>query len=211
MDGLDDGRTHCRTGRRQRRRREAASGVADTRQQIDVKLDRLLSTHLDGDISVEEYRAAKARLLAEKVRGAEHTKALTANVKNRFEPVIRFVKSLSEATLLASGDDAVAKRDFVKMNGSNLTLGSRRLRWAPRGAWKTVEKHGPFAHHTPAPEISGAGSAGETCPMFSLAEEVGFEPTVSTAQSASRRCHCKHRFPHCADWYAMRVLFPGYG
>jgi hypothetical protein len=52
-------------------------------------------------------------------------------------------------------------------------LGGRRLRWEPRGAWKTVEKHGPFAHHTPAPDISGAGSAGETCPMFSLAENAG--------------------------------------
>jgi len=42
-----------------------------------------------------------------------------------------------------------------------------------RGAWKIVENHGPFAHPTTAPSCDGAVFAGETCPMFSLAENVG--------------------------------------
>ena len=149
---------------------------AERRRQIDLKLDRLLSAHLDGDLTQGEYRAAKARLIADKQNAAEQAATLSANCGNRFEPVTRFVKSLSEATLLASGTDAVAKLDFVRRNGSNLRLETRRLRWEPRGAWKIVENHGPFAHQHIAASCDAATVAGETCPTFSIAERAGFEP-----------------------------------
>jgi len=155
--------------------RELAA-AEDKRRQIDLKLDRLLAVHLDGNIFVDEYRSAKERILGEKQKLVEKIKGLTASREKQFEPVMRFVKSLQEATLLASGSDAIAKRDFLKKNGSNLTLSTRGIQWEPRGAWKIVEKHGPFAHHTSAPVCEGALGAGETRPMFFLAEEEGFEP-----------------------------------
>ena len=158
--------------------RELAT-VVERRRQIDQKLDRLLSAHLDGDITPEEYRAAKGRIVADKQCATEQMAALTTNRANRFEPVTRFVKALQEVTLLASGTDAVAKRDFLKKNGSNQTVSTRRLHWEPREAWKLVENHGPFAHQHDAPAKAGASSAGETCPMFLKAERGRFLNTQS--------------------------------
>jgi site-specific DNA recombinase len=151
--------------------------VADVQRHIELKLDRLLAAHLDGDISQDEYRTAKARLLADKQATTLKATSLTGDLHKRFEPVTRFLNSLQQATLLSSSDDTVAKRDFLKNNGSNPTLRNRRMHWQARGAWKTVGNHGPFAHHTTAPRLLGAVSAGETCPMFSKAEREGFEPS----------------------------------
>lgn len=137
--------------------------------------------YLDQDLTGEEYRSAKEKVLTEKQRETERAAALTAAQtaahENRFELVARFVKSLQEATLAASCTDAAAKRDSFRKCGSNPAIDNRQVRWEPRGAWEIVEKHGPFAHRIPAHHHERAGSAGETCPTFSLAEEVGFEPT----------------------------------
>src|SRR5262249_39040470 len=135
-----------------------------------------LTAHLDGDITSDEYRNVKGRIVEKKLELGAKTKALTENHGKRFEPVIRFVKSLQEATLTASSTDITKKRDFLKKNGSNLTLATRRLRWEPRGPWKSVAKHGPFAHQHIAPASAGAMCAGETRPSFFNAEELGFEP-----------------------------------
>jgi hypothetical protein len=77
--------------------RELAA-VTDRRRQIDLKLDRLLSAYLEGDVAPDEYRSNKERVLLEKQRVADVAKALTVNRGKRFEPVTRFVKTLQEDT-----------------------------------------------------------------------------------------------------------------
>lgn len=159
--------------------------LAKRRRQVEEKLDRLLAAHLDGDISSEEYRNAKGRIVGSKQQVKDEEAAVTANRSKRFEPVTRFVKSLREATLLSIEGDNAKKRDFLRTNGSNLTLSDRELKWEPRGAWKTVENHGPFAHPNDARSIERASFAGETRPTFSIAERTGHRSNYSSKPLAT--------------------------
>ena len=79
-------------------------------------------------------------------------------------------------SILIIGKTAVTLIPFLKrfvFVFANLTLWNRELKWEPRGAWKTVENHGPFAHQNDARSIEHASFADETCPTFSIAENTG--------------------------------------
>ena len=129
--------------------------------QLESKLERLLTAYVEGDVAADEYRKAKTKLVNEKQGITGRLTAIRENKAKRFEPAIRFVKAAKQAGILASGTDAVAKRDFLRNNGSNLTILNRELKWEPREAWQLVAGYGPFAQYiTSAPE-SGALVVGE--------------------------------------------------
>ena len=145
--------------------------------QLEAKLKRLTTAYLEEALSLSEYRELKNKLMEDTVALQEQIKRFEAEGENRLEPLTRFVKSLQEATLLASTENSVEKVKFLKKTGSNLTIKDRILNLDFHEPWKTVENHGRFAQcETRAPD-SGARAIGETNTISTSAEEVRFELT----------------------------------
>lgn len=142
---------------------------------LDTKIERLTEAYLAQAIALDEYRAMRNRLIADKQLIAEKTRASEGTTHSRFEPAIRFVNRSKQARILAETGSEAEKRDFLRNTGSNLRLSTRNLHWEPRGAWQLVAElvadQACFAHQQPAAPITGAaGVTGETSPdlHFSL-------------------------------------------
>ena len=144
--------------------------------QADAKLKRLSDAYLEEALSLAEYRELKNKQVEEKAALQEQTKRFEGEGENRLEPLTRFVKSLQEATLLASTDHSVEKVKLLKKTGSNLTIQDKKIKLNFHEPWKTVENHGRFAQQTKAAPLGGAASRGETNIIFTSAERGGFEP-----------------------------------
>ena len=137
---------------------------------IDAKLQKLTTTYFDEDISKEEYRQLRAAFVDEKVELKERLASLDTKSPNWLEPASRFVKALSDLTLLASSDKADEKAAFLKKSGSNLTLRDRRLHVEFREPWGYIEKHGRFARPNRAHETCAPICAGRPGHVVSKAE-----------------------------------------
>ena len=146
--------------------------------QAEAKLARLMAAYLEEAIPLTEYRELKAGLLEEKAALVDRKKRVEEEGRKRLEPVTSFVKSLQEATLLASTDKSAEKVEFLKKTGSNLKIRNRQIELNFRDPWKTVELHALTARsETHAPD-SGARRMGESEPVYTLAEREGFEPSI---------------------------------
>ena len=106
-----------------------------------------MSAYLDQAISLPEYRKSKAALINEKRSIEDELVALTKNVGGWFEPAIPFVNAAKQAVFMAQSNRDDEKRDFLKTNGSNLTITNRQLSAVPRGPWKLLENNGRIAHN----------------------------------------------------------------
>jgi hypothetical protein len=60
--------------------------------------------------------------------------------KNRFEPVIEFVKEAKQATFLLLEGNPEKKRDFLKKIGSNFQMAEKRLSLDFKNPWKHVSE-----------------------------------------------------------------------
>jgi site-specific DNA recombinase len=129
--------------------------------EIDEKLKRLMTAYLDKAISIAEYNSYKAELAVEKLTLKQDMTELEASRIGWFEPATRFLNALKQAIFLASSDEEVQKRDFLRKYGSNLTILNKTLRVELREPFKTLEEHGRLAKHNDAPEISGASLVGQ--------------------------------------------------
>lgn len=134
---------------------------------VDTKIERLTEAYLAQAIALDEYRAMRNRLVADKQLITEKIRESESATQNRFEPAIRFVHRSKQARILAETGSEEEKRDFLRNTGSNLRLSNRQLHWEPRGAWQivaeTVADQACFAHQQPAAPVRGAaGVTGET-------------------------------------------------
>ncbi len=136
---------------------------------IDQKVDRLTAAYLDASLTLPEYREMKNKLIEAKQLLKEKLAAFGDNRSKRFEPAIRFVKALKEATFLASSDDIPKKRDFFKKVGSNPTILNQGIKFTPRDAWQTLTTYGRIAQHgSAAPQRARPPRVNPiTCPRFS--------------------------------------------
>jgi hypothetical protein len=139
-----------------------AQAVQDSIQEIDGQLGRLMDGYLAEIIAIDEYRLEKAKLVETKRRRQDELAQLAKTKESWFEPAIRFVKAAIEATNLAESENDIAKRDFLKKNGSNLILKDKELSLEARGAWKTVVNPGRLAHHEIAARDARAAFGGRS-------------------------------------------------
>jgi hypothetical protein len=137
-----------------------------------------MAGYLDKLFVADEYRQKKTELLNEKQDATEKLAIIVKNRETRFEPEIRFVKSLKQARIVASEGTAEEKRDLFKTIGSNPKLVNRTLRFEPRNAWQTVVDQAPVAQHNIAPTHVGAMTVGKPSHVLQLAERRGFEPRI---------------------------------
>jgi len=169
-------------GSRQECVRTIRSHIAET----DEKLTLLMQAYLDKTLSLEEYREAKARLVASK----QETKDKLAGLENRkgswFEPALAFVNETKQARFLTQSGSEQERRDFLKKVGSNLTISNRHLSVEPRKPWQLVVDQGPFAQHHAAPAFASAASFGEKSPGLQYAVSTIPRSTAATLLSALR-------------------------
>jgi len=130
---------------RQGKERADFSFVQNLKSQIkdfDDKLNKLLDTHLNNDISREEYIAKKQKILNQKIEISEKLRDFEQNGNQWLERAKSFISEANEAKIVAYRRNLQEKRKFLKKVGSNLVLENRNIKYFPRGAWKILENLG---------------------------------------------------------------------
>ena len=141
----------------------------------DQKQRRINNALAEGALELDEFREVKTTLVREKTSLKEQLVAMEKDASYWLEPTQRFVNSLFEATLTASGNDAGEKLKLLKKTGSNLKIQDRKIQVEFRDIWKNVEKHGRIAPPHTAPLLRGAAVVGKSGDVSHAAEEVRFE------------------------------------
>jgi site-specific DNA recombinase len=113
---------------------------------FDAKLQRLTDLYIDGSLPAADYNKTKETLLLQKRSWTEKLTYVETTRQSSIEPTIRFIRGLTEARIVAQGNDALQKRDLLQKACSNLRLRGGRVLWEARGAWKHVVPLGRFAN-----------------------------------------------------------------
>ena len=124
--------------------------------EIEQKLDSLLDLQLNGALSQSEYVTKKQKLLNQKIDISEKISASKQKSDNRFEPLIRFLKTANQAEKIALQENPERIRDFLKKIGSNPLLRDRALSVSLKKPWRVAQKwHSVSLRDTLAPAVSG--------------------------------------------------------
>jgi tRNA nucleotidyltransferase (CCA-adding enzyme) len=82
----------------------------------DQQLKRLTMAYAEDVLALDEYREAKAKVLERKATLKAQATRLERGPSSWLELAGRFVKSISEATLVTSGDNAAESQNSSKKN-----------------------------------------------------------------------------------------------
>ncbi len=94
---------------------------------LQGKLQRLLDGYLDQDIDQQTYRTRQGELMSEKKSLEEQIGKLTLAGKAWVEPMRQWIKqAVSLCEIAKSGDFAAIKDAFLKIDGLNLFLSSKK-------------------------------------------------------------------------------------
>ena len=121
---------------------------------VEETLDRLLDAHLDSTITSEEYTAKKQKLLNQKIDFSEKLKDFERKGNRWLELSKQFILDSNQAIIIASEENLEAKRDFLKMIGSNPHLASRSLLLDFKNPWR-------YLSETPVASLGIAPNFGE--------------------------------------------------
>ncbi len=91
------------------------------------RMDKLVSTYLDGDIPKDIYLKRKDETMRTLAALEEKKKDAERGRRMWVEPLRGFVLDLKQAKILSSSDDLHEIRSFVKKVGTNLTLQNKSL------------------------------------------------------------------------------------
>ena len=124
---------------------------------FDVKLKRLTEVYVDGTMPLSNFNQTKEKLLKQKRSFLEKLAFAQSHRKTPLEPAIAFIRGLTQARIVAEGDDNTKKRDLFQKVASNLKIQHQRVKWTPRGPWKYVAETARIARRA-----SRASNASET-------------------------------------------------
>jgi len=142
------------------REQDTQNGVAfaqNMKQEIDdldVRLDKLLDTHLDGLIPKVEYVEKKQKILNRKIDVSEKMKDFEKKGNHRLEPMRLFILDSKQAGIIASGENFEDKKNFLKKIGSNPRLAQRALHFFPKKSWEILLNSWVSATPTTTPRAS---------------------------------------------------------
>jgi len=105
----------------------AASQAVDKLKEFDEKIERLIDLYIAKELSQEEYQRKKAKLLNEKKDLQERLGEIEKSGGGWLEPAKEFVTTCNRAGSVAWKGNPSAKRDFLKILGSNFILKDRTL------------------------------------------------------------------------------------
>ena len=114
-------------------------------EDLDNKLDRLLDTHLNNDISREEYIQKKQKILNQKIEISEKLRDFKKNGDRWLERAKTLILEANKAKIVAREGNLQEKREFLQKVGSNIILQEQNIKYFPRGAWKILENLGSLS------------------------------------------------------------------
>ena len=151
----------------------------------EERMDKLVSTYLDGDIPKTIYLAKKDALMRSLAALQEKKKDFERGRKNWVEPLREWVLDTKQATVLSSSDNLHEISDFVRKVGTNPNIESKSMhfRIPPPSEYAAVLRGKMNA----PPAFAGARSALSS-------EEVSFcDPTRNRTALPSLRRMCPNR------------------
>ncbi|MEW5806066.1 MAG: recombinase family protein [Acidobacteriota bacterium] len=101
--------------------------VKEKLKEFDIKIERLIDLYIAKEISQEEYQRKKAKLLNEKTELQERLGEIEKISGGWLEPSKNFLTVCNQAGSVAWQGNSSAKRDFLKILGSNFILKDRNL------------------------------------------------------------------------------------
>jgi hypothetical protein len=90
--------------------------------EVEQKLDKLVSTYIDADIPKESYLKKKEELMRRKLLLNQQKQDFEQKGKNWIEPLRSFILDTKKANKLASSDDFYGIKEFVRKVGTNPQL-----------------------------------------------------------------------------------------
>ena len=96
-----------------------AQDIANKIKANEEKLDKLISTYLDGDIPKQLYLKKKDELMREKLALGEKKKSLGRSGNNWNEPLREWILDMKLANFLSSHDDFYKTKELVLKIGTN--------------------------------------------------------------------------------------------
>ena len=98
----------------------ALQGFKQELESIKTKLTSLLDLHIDGEISLEEYKAKKNELIERRIDIQEKTRELESGAKSTLEQELNFLNTCKQA------HKSLEENNFTLMNQILQELGSNR-------------------------------------------------------------------------------------
>ncbi|MBL7071817.1 MAG: recombinase family protein [Candidatus Omnitrophica bacterium] len=111
---------------------------------IDNKINLLIDLHLDGNISLEEYKRKKSKFINEKKDLQEEFGDFAEKSNNWFEPARAFVTMLNKAGYEAREGNLESQKELLLKIGSNFILSERRLHFSTEGTFRQYLDNSPY-------------------------------------------------------------------
>ncbi len=127
-------------------RQEATDALKKPLAEIQIKLEKLLDLLLAATISQHEYNKKKEELLDQKVALEEKLAKVIESGGFWFEPMEEFFRAAHQAHQLAATENLAAKRNFLKMTGSNFRISGRTLSFSCVFPWPLIKNSAPITH-----------------------------------------------------------------
>jgi len=147
--------------------------LADKSKVSEEKLDKLVSSYLDGDIPKELYIKKKDELMRESLALKDKKKDFERKGNNWVEPLREWILDMKQANFLSSSDDFPKIKELVKKVGTNPLV---RDKSAHFGA--TPPSEFVFAYRTKSPFSHSLLSPIKAKNFWEL-DEVNFGPLVT--------------------------------
>ena len=135
----------------------AAQVVAGKRAEIEkvnLRLQKLLDSFLDGVIERNDYIAEKAKLMSRKKSLEEQSSALSEGRANWLEPFQNWVLTARNAGEIAQRGSPKEKKALAQqVFGSNLVLDCKKARGSCVKPWSFIPEHTPSGGMVPRPGL----------------------------------------------------------
>jgi hypothetical protein len=131
---------------------ESKSSLSLSRQvqekisELDKKMERLIDLFVEQEISEEDYKIKKAKILNDKQLLKEKLGEIEKGSGGWLEPSKNFVSTCNQASYVARQETPAAKRDFLKIIGSNFLLFDRTLFISYSYPYRFVAETEPAEH-----------------------------------------------------------------
>ena len=106
--------------------------------EVSAKLDKLVSTYIDGDVPKESYLAKKEELMMRKLALTNQKEDFGRTGKNWIEPLRSWILDIQKAKKLSQGDNFEDIKAFVQKVGTNHKLLDKSASFSFSAPWDYV-------------------------------------------------------------------------
>ncbi len=114
-------------------------------ERTNEKLSKVLDLHLDGVLTLEEYKQKKNQLVEKKADLKQKIKDFGRKGNYWLEPMRNFILQAHQAKNIAETENLKKKRSFLQKIGSNWQLKDKIVEFSPQNQWKLVADESGFS------------------------------------------------------------------